>query len=109
MNQKVNQKFGFYISVVLIVLTIILSVAVFNKWINLRLTFGGFFFNHLLSWIGSIYFAVYTPIYYWLKKRNPKKIKYLIKLHVYGNLISFLMDSIHIAQQHGRPLHRIND
>ena len=109
MNKKTSRDYSFYISLFIIVLTIILSIAVFNRWINLRFRVGNFFFTHLLAWIGSLYYAIYTPTYYYLKRRNPRLVKPLIKLHVYGNLISFLMDSIHITQQHGRPLHRIND
>ncbi|MBD3206938.1 hypothetical protein GF319_11440 [Candidatus Bathyarchaeota archaeon] len=87
----------------MIVLTIILSVAVFNRWINLRFQIGGFYFGHLLVWIGSLYFAVYNPIYYILKRRNPRLVKPLIKLHTYGNLLAFMMVSLHNAQQLGRP------
>jgi len=103
MNKKTSWDYSFYISLFIIVLTIILSIAVFNRWINLRFRVGNFFFTHLLAWIGSLYYAIYTPTYYYLKRRNPRLVKPLIKLHVYGNLLVFMLISIHIAQQLGRP------
>jgi len=47
--------------------------------------------------------AFYTPIYYILKRRNPKLLKTLIKIHVFGNLTAVMLISIHYAQQMGRP------
>lgn len=64
---------------------------------------GPFYFTHLLGWIGVLFIAFYTPIYYTLKRRNPALVKTLIKVHVFVNLIAVMLVSIHFAQQLGRP------
>lgn len=88
---------------VIILITIILSIATFFRWFSLRFQVGPFSFTHWLGWIGALFIAFYTPIYYVLKRRNPKLVKTLIKIHVFGNLLGVMLISIHYAQQMGRP------
>lgn len=38
-----------------------------------------------------------------MKKRNPETTGKLLKLHTYGNVVSFGLISIHFAQQISRP------
>jgi len=103
LSGKSSRGPGFYVSVLLIALTVISSLAVFNKWVNVRFSVGPFTFSHLLVWTGAAYYAVYTPLYYWLKRRSPQRIKLLINLHVYGNLLAFMLVSVHISGQLSRP------
>jgi hypothetical protein len=94
---------NFWIAIGIILITTYLSIATFLRWFNLRFQIGPFYFTHWLSWIGSLFVIIYTPIYYILKRRNPRLVKTLIKIHVFGNLLSFMLISIHYAQQMGRP------
>ena len=84
-------------------LTIVLSIATHQRWFNLRFQIGPYYFTHWLSWIGTLFIAIFTPIYYILKRKNPSQLKTLIKIHIYGNLLSVMFISIHYAQQLGRP------
>jgi hypothetical protein len=92
-----------WMAIAIILVTTILSVATFFRWFRLRFQVGPFYFTHWLGWIGSLFIAFYTPIYYILKRRNPKRVKTLIKIHVFGNLLAVMLISIHYAQQMGRP------
>ena len=87
----------------IILITIYLSVATFLHWFDLRFQVGPFYFTHWLGWIGALFIAFYTPIYYVLKRRNPRWVKILVKIHVFGNLLAVMLISIHYAQQMGRP------
>ena len=94
---------NFWGALTLILITTILSIATFFRWVQLRFQVGPFYFTHWLGWIGALFIAFYTPVYYVLKRRNPRRIKTLIKIHVYGNLLAVMLISIHYAQQMGRP------
>jgi steroid 5-alpha reductase family enzyme len=92
-----------WVALTIILVTTGLSVATFLRWFNLRFQIGPYYFTHWLSWIGTLFIAIYTPIYYVLKRRNPKQVKTLIKVHMFGNLLAVMLISIHYAQQMGRP------
>ena len=96
-----NRSFATFL--ILVVIAIILSVATYNELLDLRFEVGPIYFTHLLSWIGVLFIAVYSPIYYYLKRRNPSKLKTLLNVHSFGNLIAFIFISMHFAQQMGRP------
>lgn len=100
---ETNRSTDFYLSTMILILTIVLSIVTFNRWINLRFKVGDFYITHIMAWIGAIYVGLYTPFYYTIKRRNPRSIKPLINLHTLGNLLSFMLVSIHLAQQLGRP------
>lgn len=96
-------------SVLLIVLvTLYLMVATYFRWINLHFTVdlfsASFFLHHWFSLIGTLFIAVFVPTYYVLKRRYAKRLKALLRFHVFGNLLAFLLVSIHFAQQIGRPI-----
>ena len=38
-----------------------------------------------------------------MKRRSPKHFGTLLTIHVFGNLVAFLLVSIHFTQQMGRP------
>jgi len=100
---SVLKDLNLWVALTIILVTTILSIATFFRWLHLRFQVGPFYFTHWLGWIGALFIAFYTPIYYILKRRNPKLVKTLIKIHVFGNLIAVMLISIHYAQQMGRP------
>jgi len=77
--------------------------AVYFDWVNLHIAIGPYYIHHWLSWIGASFIAIFTPIYYWMKRKHPMKIRNLLRVHVVGNLTSFLFVSIHFTQQISRP------
>jgi hypothetical protein len=100
---RILKDLNFWVVVILLFLTTVFSLATFLRWFNLRFKVGLFFFTHWLGWIGVFFTAIFTPIYYVLKRRKPKLLKTLVKIHVFGNLIAVMLISIHYAQQMGRP------
>jgi uncharacterized membrane protein YidH (DUF202 family) len=100
---SVFKDINFWAAFIIILVTTVLSMATFFRWIQLRFQVGPFYFTHWLGWIGASFIALYTPIYYTLKRRNPRLVKTLIKIHVFGNLLAVMLISIHYAQQMGRP------
>jgi len=99
---SVLRDLNFLVAFTIILATTILSTATYFHWVQLRFQVGPFSFTHWLGWIGALFIAFYTPIYYVLKRRNPKLVKTLIKIHVFGNLLGVMLISIHYAQQRGR-------
>jgi hypothetical protein len=102
-RSSIFKDYNFWIAIGIILITTFLSIATFLRWFNLRFQVGQFYFTHWLGWIGALFIAFYTPIYYVLKRRNPRLVKTLIKIHVFGNLLGVMLISIHYAQQMGRP------
>lgn len=93
----------FYASVLVIFVTVIMMFAVYFDWVQLHILIGPYYIHHWLSWIGTSFVAVFTPIYIWMKRNNPANLKNLLRVHVLGNLVSFLFVSIHFTQQISRP------
>jgi uncharacterized membrane protein YidH (DUF202 family) len=100
---KISKDVEFWSASVIVLLTVFLSVATYLRWFRVNFYVGPFFLGHWLGWIGTIFIAFLTPSYYVLKRRYPKRLKSLLRIHMFGNLFSFMLISIHFAQQIGRP------
>lgn len=88
----------------LIIAIVIISIGTYDRWWSLRiLVVEAFYLGHLLGIIGASWVAVFTPIYVYLKQKSPQYSKTLINIHIIGNLIAFLLFSMHFWQQIGRP------
>lgn len=99
---KYYRKIEFWLSLIILVATILVSVVAYIRWYSLTFFVGSYFFTHWLSLIGTIFISVFIPIYYILKRKRPQNIKVLLRIHVFGNLLAFLLVSIHFAQHIGR-------
>ena len=99
---KYYKSSEFWLSIILLSITVILSVVAYVSWFSLTLFVGPLFFVHWLGLAATIFIAALVPIYYVLKRKRPQNFKTLLKLHVFGNLFSFLLISIHFAQNTGR-------
>ena len=86
-----------------ILLTIALSTIVYLRFFNLNFFVGPYRFTHWFTWIGTFFIAIYSPLYYVIKRKYPGKTKSLLRIHVFGNLFSFMLITIHFAQQISRP------
>ena len=87
----------------MILLTIALSTIVYLRFFNLNFFVGPYRFTHWFTWIGTFFIAIYSPSYYVIKRKYPGKTKSLLRIHVFGNLFSFMLITIHFAQQISRP------
>ena len=92
----------FLASLLILLVTVIFSAVAYVHWYSLAFFVGSLFFVHWLSLAANVFIAALVPIYYVLKRKRPQNIKTLLKLHVFGNLFSFLLISIHFAQNTGR-------
>ena len=92
----------FWASLLVLLVTVILSVVAYVNWFSLSFFVGDLFFVHWLGLAATVFIAALVPVYYVLKRKSPKNIRTLLRLHVFGNLLSFLLVSIHFAQNTGR-------
>lgn len=92
-----------YIALLLVLAIIVLSIGTYLRWWNLWFIVGPIIFPHWLGYIGALYLAVFTPIYAVLKRRYPARMRTLLSVHVFGNLLAFLLISVHYAHHLGRP------
>ena len=51
---------------------------------------------HLLGILGASFIIVYTPLFYFLKRKRPNLNKRLLKMHIFGNSISFMFVTLHM-------------
>jgi len=72
-------------------------------WVHFGFFVGPFRLNHWFVWIGTLYIALAVPIVAASKRRRPNRYQSLLRIHVFGNLLAFLLISIHFAGQMGRP------
>ncbi len=82
---------------VIILLTIYLSSLTVIDKPSFGFFVGPLVFTHWMSLIGGFWIAIVTPIYYLLKHHRPNRIKALIRIHLFGNLIAFMLISIHFT------------
>ncbi len=87
---------------IIVVIIVYLSVAVFLRWINVSFRVEQYLFSHWMSWAGALYLAIVTPVAYVLRRRYPKRLQLFRSVHMYGNLLAFTLISIHFYQQIGR-------
>ncbi|MEJ2271189.1 MAG: hypothetical protein P8X91_01605 [Candidatus Bathyarchaeota archaeon] len=92
----------FLLSTILLLITIIFSAIAYIFWLDLSFFVGPFFFIHWLGIIAAVFVALLIPIYYGLKRKRSQNRKILLRIHVFGNLVAFLLISIHFAQNLGR-------
>jgi len=99
---KIYRKLEFLTSLLMLLFTLVVSVWAYDNWVSLSFFVGDLFFVHWLGLAATVFIAVMVPVYAVLKRKSPKHIKKLLRIHVFGNLFSFLLISIHFAQHTGR-------
>ena len=93
------RKFDFWLSLLIILVTVVLAVGRVLDWYSLGFFIGPFRASHWLSIIGSSYIAIATPAFSILKNRLKAKYEALVKFHVLGNLSAVLLVTIHFMSQ----------
>lgn len=91
------------LAAILLVTTFVIMVAILLDLVNTGFFIGPYRFSHWMTWAGTLFIAIYAPLYHYLKGRYPQRFNILIDIHSFGFLIAFLLISIHFASQMGRP------
>ena len=82
---------------VIILFTILLSALTIIDKAAFGFLVGPLLFTHWMSLIGGFWIAFVTPLFYVVKHRRPERIKVLLRLHVFGNLVAFMLISVHFT------------
>lgn len=99
----ITKEKEFWACALMLIITVILTVAVVLRWISFGFLVGPFRLSHWFGWIGTVYIAFAVPIIALLKRHFPKKYQILYRVHIFGNLMAFLLISLHFAGQVSRP------
>lgn len=92
-----------WLVIFMLALATILFFITFFRFFNLNFFIGSFSLTHWFSLIGGLFIAFFTPIYSFTKRIKPQYLKWMLRTHIFGNLFSFVLISIHFAQQISRP------
>jgi hypothetical protein len=92
----------FWAALSIIVVAVCLMIIVDLRWIRFVNPIGPFRVMHWFVWIGTLYIAFVVPTIAILKKRSPSRYLTLLRVHVFGNLMAFLLVSLHFASQISR-------
>lgn len=99
---KRKTKTQLWASLTLLAIAAVFSVVAFFQWYSLSFFVGSLFFVHWLGIAATLFIATLIPVYYVLKRKRPRTTKTMLKVHVFGNLLSFMLVSVHFAQNTGR-------
>jgi hypothetical protein len=91
------------LAAVFLVSTFFIIAAIMLDLVNTGFFVGPYRFSHWMTWIGTIFIAIYAPLYHFLKRRYPQRVTLLMDVHTFGFLTAFLLISIHFASQMSRP------
>lgn len=100
---EATKEKDFWGATAVLILTIALMLVVILHWVSISLYLGPFRLSHWFVWIGTVYVAIAVPVIAGLKKRRPQRYKTLFRTHVFGNLLAFMLISLHFASQISRP------
>ncbi len=100
---NIVKNLEFWASLSIIVAAVFLIIADHQLWIHFGYFIGPLRANHWFVWIGTLYIAFTVPIIAVLKLRLPGRFKAFFRVHVFGNLLAFLLVSLHFAGQIDRP------
>jgi hypothetical protein len=92
-----------WIATAILVITIAAMFAIILNFVRIGFFVGPFRLNHWFVWIGTIYIAFAVPVIARIKKRCPQQYGLLVKTHIFGNLLAFMLISLHFASQISRP------
>ena len=90
------------IALLIVGITLFLMVGVYFRIFKFHILYEEFYYHHWFTWIGTAYIAFATPLYYLLKRRYPNRFKTFLYIHVFGNLLAFMLISIHFTQEASR-------
>jgi hypothetical protein len=100
---KVLRSGEFWVAMSIIIVTVVFMVADTLHWIHFGFFVGPFRVNHWFVLVGTLYIAFVVPVIAVAKRRYPGRFLSLFRLHVFGNLLAFLLISLHLTGQINRP------
>jgi hypothetical protein len=103
LEPKRNRLWERWVAATIIILTALLMIAYYNRWFSFATRVGPFRIIHYIAFAGTLYIAFGVILFAVFRRRNPQKYNMLLRLHWLGNLVAFLLISIHFAGQVGRP------
>ncbi len=103
MEPKRAGNWELWVSAITVFLTVFLMIAYYNRWFSFATRVGPFRIIHYIAFAGTLFIAFGVILFAAFKRRFPNRYKILLKAHVFGNLLSFLLVSLHFAGQVGRP------
>lgn len=103
MEPKRTRSWERWVAAITIVLTAFLMIAYYNRWFSFAALFGPFRIIHYVAFAGTLYIAFGVILFAVFRRQKPEKYKMLLRLHGLGNLLAFLLISMHFAGQVGRP------
>ena len=101
---KTLKRLGLIVAVFLVLVSLILMGLIYFDWFSVGFVVGPYRFHHWSVIIGAFYVAIITPFFAVLKRSKPDSLRTLFRVHVFGNLLAFLLVSVHFAGQLSRSL-----
>jgi hypothetical protein len=98
------KRFGLTVALFMVLISLILMIIIYFDLISVGFVLGSYRFHHWSVIIGSFYVAIISPFFSILKRSKPESLRNLFRVHVFGNLLAFLLVSVHFAGQLSRPL-----
>lgn len=92
-----------YAPLAIVAATVALMFAVGTRTLDLHVVFGPWFAHHWISWAGAVFITLFTPVYYVLKRKRREHYSGLLRVHVFGGLLSVTLVSMHFIQHVTRP------
>jgi hypothetical protein len=102
-TQRSINNLTFWTSLLIVIIAILTVYATFTGWFRLSTVIMGESIHHWFSFIGTGFIAIYLPVYSMLKRRYPSQLKTLLPIHVFGNLLAFVLLSAHFSHHLTRP------
>lgn len=104
-NRKVLTSIQFWLSLIIVILTVLLALGsyfdLYNEIIEIRIS--SLTLHHWFTIGGTLFIAIFTPIYYFAKRRYLNSYKTIVSTHAFSNMIAIALISIHFAHQIARP------
>ena len=98
------KRFGLTLALLLVLTSLILMGLIYFDYITVGFMFGSYRFHHWAVIFGAFYLAIVSPFFSVLKRTKPASLGTLFRVHVFGNLLAFILISVHFAGQLSRPL-----
>ncbi len=104
-KRSVLTNLQFWLVIIILVLALLSALASYYDLINeiIEIRIGQYTLHHWFTITGTLWIALFTPIYYFIKRKYINRLKGILFTHVFSNLIALTLISIHFAHQIGRP------
>jgi hypothetical protein len=100
---KLSQHIDFAAAVAIIAALVVLIALTYMHVVRFNSVVDDYRLSHWFSIAGSIYIAVASPIFVFLKRKFRGNYPNLVRFHMFGNLVFFILIAIHFTSQIARP------